>query len=247
MKQNNSSGLPAAAIVVLCIGGLLVAGRVLPIISKILGILLGIVICITVLVVVLVLYFSLRKDKKPKEEARNTNQDKPAGNQPNPAQTVAPQSGSLEQMRILSKGRSHLMELQGMAMRIRDLNVQKRSRDICTEIEKILNALQKQPEEISGVRQFFNYYLPTLGNILLKYLRLEEGSAVREDTTVKVLSCLRDIQTAMERQHRAIYENDLLDLTVEMEALTLACKRDGLLVNEEFVLKDGSREITLTL
>lgn len=97
------------------------------------------------------------------------------------------------------------------------------------------------------VRQFFNYYLPTLGNILLKYLRLEEAGMATEQTTVKVMSCLAEIKVAMERQYAAIFENDLLDLTVEMESLTQAVKRDGLLVSDDFTIKEGDREITLTV
>ena len=68
-----------------------------------------------------------------------------------------------------------------------------------------------------------------------------------EQTTVKVMSCLGEIKTAMEKQYSAIFENDILDLTVEMEALTQACKRDGLLVSDDFTIKEGDRIITLTV
>lgn len=154
---------------------------------------------------------------------------------------------SPEAMEILTKGRNHLKELRRLLGKIENLNVKKRGEDICREIERILGALQQQPEDIPMVRRFFNYYLPTLGNILLKYLRLEEAGMATEQTTVKVMSCLGEIKTAMEKQYAAIFENDLLDLTVEMEALTQACKRDGLLVSEDFTLKEGEREITLTV
>jgi hypothetical protein len=37
----------------------------------------------------------------------------------------------------------------------------------------------------------------------------------------------------MEKQYNSLFDDDKLDLTVDMEALTLACKRDGLLEKEE--------------
>jgi len=37
----------------------------------------------------------------------------------------------------------------------------------------------------------------------------------------------------MEKQYSSLFDDDKLDLTVDMEALTLACKRDGLLDEEE--------------
>ena len=38
----------------------------------------------------------------------------------------------------------------------------------------------------------------------------------------------------MEKQHDGIFDDDVLDMSVEMEALTTACKRDGLLTDEDF-------------
>lgn len=250
MKSNHSSGSKFWVFVAV-IAGLGLVGKMLPVLSKILWALLGIVGCLTALVIFLVIYFT-KKDKKGDQGEKNAQEEgkeKTKAEAKQEGKQTAPHTSglTLEQMRILSKGRNHLLELRGLAGRIGNLNVRKRSEDVCKEIEKILSALQQQPEDISRVRQFFNYYLPTLGNILLKYLRIEEGGAVREDTTVKVMACLREIQTAMEKQHAAIYDNDLVDLTVEMEALTMACKRDGLLISEDFTLKEGDREITLTL
>ncbi|MBR4309308.1 MAG: 5-bromo-4-chloroindolyl phosphate hydrolysis family protein [Oscillospiraceae bacterium] len=245
-RKNSSGGL--WFLVPLGFAALFLLKQMLPWISKILMTLLGIVVCLAVVVIVLTIYFSKHSNREKETQAQSRKEE-----QSDPMPTAPPENpreqpvGTLEQMRILSKGRSHLMELRALGARIRNVNVCKRSEDVCKEIERILNVLQKQPEDIDRVRQFFNYYLPTLGNILVKYLRLEEGNVVREETTVKVMSCLREIQSAMEKQYEALYDNDLVDLTVEMEALTLACKRDGLLVSEDFTLREGDREISLTL
>ncbi len=245
MDSNHSKGWLSFLAV---IGGIFLVTRLLPAVTRLLGLILGAVGVVILTLIGLVIYFSCKKDDKKTVEGAKA--DPRPKTEPVPKaepKAIPPSKLSPEAMQILSKGRSHLMELRNLLRRIRNLNVKKRGEDICFEIDKILGALQQQPEDIPMVRQFFNYYLPTLGNILLKYLRLEEAGMATEQTTVRVMACLGEIKTAMEKQYAAIFENDLLDLTVEMESLTQACKRDGLLVSEDFTLREGDREISLTL
>lgn len=135
---------------------------------------------------------------------------------------------------ILSKGRSHLVKLRSMAMSIGDEEVRAVSNEICSSVDLILTTLKEQPENIPAVRQFFNYYLPTMGNILTKFVRVEKSGVPMKDMPANAVSCLRDIKTAMDKQYANLFDDDILDLTVEMDALTLACKRDGLLADDDF-------------
>ncbi len=148
-----------------------------------------------------------------------------------------------ERTQILNKGRANVMELRKIAMRIQNPQVRAANEEICKTVEKILGVLKNQPEDIPVVRQFLNYYLPTLGNILQKFAKVEASGVDSGDMVPNTLSCLRDIQTAAEKQYANLFEDDLLDLSVEMETLTLAAQRDGLL-EEEPSQREG---ITLTL
>ena len=95
------------------------------------------------------------------------------------------------------------------------------------------------------MRQFLNYYLPTLGNILLKYERVEKSGIPTDNMEENVIDCLEKIKNAMDRQYANLFNNDILDLSVEMEVLTQACKRDGLLTDEDV---QGTKEgVKLTL
>jgi len=181
-------------------------------------------VALIVILVAVVIYFAFRKPKG-KEGA----------------------PGAVDVNAILSKGRSNLMELRRMGMRVRNQQIRKLSEDICGIADKILRTLKEQPEDMPRVRQFFNYYLPTLGSILLKYVRLEESGVPAAKMTESTIACLGDIKTAMSKQYSNLFDNDMLDLSVEMEALTLACRRDGLLEEESFLCQDGDRNITLTL
>jgi len=198
--------------------------RAFPSLATVLLVIGGIVVALIVILVAVVIYFAFRKPK---------------------GKDGAP--GAADVTAVLSKGRSNLMELRRMGMRVKNQQVRKLNEEICGTADKILRTLKEQPEDIPRVRQFFNYYLPTLGNILLKYVRLEESGVPAANMTESTISCLGDIKTAMGKQYTNLFDNDMLDLSVEMEALTLACKRDGLLEDENFQLQDGDRNITLTL
>ena len=198
--------------------------RVLPSLADLLLAAGGIIAALLALLVGVVVYFAFRKPKGKAGESK------------------AADPGV-----VLSKGRSNLMELRRMGLRVKNREIQGVNEEICGEIEKILRTLKEQPEEIPGVRKFFNYYLPTLGTILRKYIRLEESGVPAEEITRSTVSCLKDIRTAMEKQYTALFDDDILDLTAEMEALKMACRRDGLLTEEEFKLQEGGQSLTLTL
>ena len=148
---------------------------------------------------------------------------------------------------ILQNGRSGLMELRRLGMRIRHQQIRRLNEEICGVADKIIRTLKEQPEDIPRIHQFIDYYLPTLGKILTKYVRLEESGVPADSITESVVSCLGDIRTAMEKQYANLFENDILDLSVEMEVLTQICKRDGLLPEEDFRLPDNEQGVTLTL
>ena len=108
------------------------------------------------------------------------------------------------------------------------------SSDICVSIEKILSYLKKRPQQVDDLKQFFHYYLPTSEKILLKYKEIESSGIPKDEITESTITCLEDIKLAMEKQYSSLYDDDILDLTVEMEVLKQICKRDGLLTDEDF-------------
>lgn len=225
---------------------LLLAGAALllgggPIIGLLLGV-VGFAVLGVVLLVGLVVFLAFKGMKK-KPAAKENTAKKNTAEQKNPKQANGTDTGSNE---VLNKGRRSVMELRMLTVKIKNMEVRKISEEICNTAESILKELKEQPEDIRKVRQFLNYYLPTLGSILTKYIRLEQSDMPTVEITEKTLIHLREIYAAMQKQYENLFADDILDLSVEMEALTQACKRDGLL-GEEFHLHDGEREIKLTL
>ncbi len=250
MNKKTSGGLTTAGIIALIVlvivlkrsdvsvGGL-VGGAV-----KIVIVVLLLIAALVALVIVLA--FTTRKDKGASGSQRKSTAAPASGTSrpvtPPPASAV---KLTPEQEDILKKGRSNLSQLRIMAMRVRSTPIRTKATAICGSVEKILNVLREKPESIPAVRQFLNYYLPTLGEIITKYERVERSGVDMQDMTAKVSEYLDKIDAAMDKQYENLFQSDFLDMTVEMEAMTMACKRDGLLTEEELSAPDS--EVNLTL
>lgn len=218
MENKSSSGIAGILGLIGCILLLTVGRRWFP---RTAMIILVFIVIVFVLALLLTVFVTVLAFRQPKDSERNVEDN--------------------AKKEILSKAQSRLMELRRQTMRIREPGIHSMSMEICSTIEKILKSLREHPEDIQNVRQFLNYYLPTMGSILSKYVQMEERGVLEPGMTGNVTDCLRDISTAMEKQYRNLFEDDKLDLSVEMEALTLACKRDGLLDDKDFNLMKGER------
>ena len=214
MKDKGSAGLFGIIAIVAAILFFTAKG-LFPVLTGILKAFLGIVAIGTVLLVAAVIYFAFRKS-----DAKQADDEKAKVN------------------RQLSAGRTSLMELRNTGLRVKNSDVRKLNEEICKNIDKILSTLKKQPEDIKKLRQFFNYYLPTLTNIIKKFAEIEESGIPAENIVQSTVNCLGDIKKATEKQYAALFANDMLDMSVEMEALTIACKRDGLLTDDDFKTAD---------
>ncbi len=200
-----------------------------------------------VALIVLVIYFSVRKDEKKQDAQPKTDATETVSHAEAPREEPDPILTG-EQEEILKNGRAHLTEIRRQITHIGNIPIRTVSGKICDEADKILRTLRKKPDIIPRVRQFLNYYLPTLSSILEKYVRLEQNGVVAEDISDNTLEHLIDIKHAMEAQYRALFDDDKLDLTVEMEALKIACLRDGLLTEDDFEPKtENDTKPNLTL
>lgn len=204
--KDNSSGIAGILGIAVCAALFLAARKFFPSLATLMLWLAGIAGVVIVVLIGLVIYFSVTGNKE------KNNPDSPAA--------------------VLSKARADLMELRRMQVKIKSREIMSLCREITDTGDKILSVLKQKPQAVSDARQFLNYYLPTLGKILRSYVHLEESGSLTEELKNSTVTHLGEIRKAMEKQYNSLFDNDKLDLSVDMEALTLACKRDGLLEDE---------------
>ena len=215
-----------------------------------LAMVIGILLIVLIIAVVIIALAGTNKEAKEKDA--QTPASKPVSL--NSSAGTLHQEGkkmdnlTAEQKAVLSKGKRNLIELKAILARIKSGRIRERGNECCGIIEKILNTLHEEPEQIPEVRQFLNYYLPTLGEILLKYEKIEKSGVKVDESKEKLYNYLEEIRTALNKQYENLFEDDILDLSVEMEAMKVAIKRDGLITGETLQLKDEKdRVIELTL
>jgi len=154
---------------------------------------------------------------------------------------------SAENEKIIKTLRQYLIDEKMIMGRIKNADVSGALAPILDKAETIVAELRKQPEEIQNAKQFVNYYIPTLDVILKKFEKLENSEVDITTDTEKVLSYLSDIQKALNNQYDSLFSDEKLDLSVEMEAMTLAFKRDGLIDESEYKDIEEVSKIELTI
>ena len=183
--------------------------------------LLGIGLFIIALFVALIVVIIVAARKGTKKMAEKSQQAA--------ARTVNKSGLTPEQASVINKGRSDLVAIRMVNSRIRNAEIKKSVANVGATAEKILVALKEKPETIKSARQFTNYYLPTLRAVLEKFQRIEQSGVDQEGAGDRVIKYLADVQKALDRQYTNLFDNDKFDLSVDMDAMTITLKRDGLI------------------
>ena len=209
MENGKNTGFLGFLGLIACVALYFVSRRFFPALSTLLLWIFGIAAALIVVLVVVVLFFAFHKPKKTPEQERSEVQET-----------------------VLKKARASLMELRTSAMRVKQQQVRDSARNICATLDQILKELKNQPEDIAKARSFLNHSLPMLSGILRKYIRLEQSGVPNEDVTAQTISCLQDLETAARKQYQNLFDNDIVDITADMEVLTQLCRQNGLLEEE---------------
>ena len=129
---------------------------------------------------------------------------------------------------VMAQARKELTSLRVLNARIREPEIRNASNEICGIMEKVLSALKTEPSRIGDAQMFLQYYMPTQKSILSKYQQISESGVEHAELKDKVMAHLADIKTATEKQLANVYENDMMDISAEMELMNYSIKEDGL-------------------
>lgn len=130
----------------------------------------------------------------------------------------------------IKKAKTEILKINGLIRKIKDDEVRGRSYEAYNWALKIVNEISRQPHEIKRTKHFFSYYLPTLETVLEKYLMVESGG-VAEEAKENTISCCENLLDAYKKQYRSLFNDEMLDLTVEKKTLDTMLSRDGIREN----------------
>ena len=109
--------------------------------------------------------------------------------------------------------------------------------------KKIFAILEQRPEKEPQLYNFMNYYLPTTLKALESYARLEaqgiETAAIRE-AKQKINHALDELADGYEKQLDKLFEDDVVDITADIDVMRKMLHKDGLKEDEIVSAVTGS-------
>jgi hypothetical protein len=132
---------------------------------------------------------------------------------------------------VLSQGREYLRRLRAGRGEIENLMVRDKLEKIAGAVQSILAYVSENPKKAIRIRNFIDYYLPTVVKLVEKYAELERQS-IRGENIAQSLkdigSILDTIDLAFKKQLDALYDDTALDIITDVEVLEKMLAGEGL-------------------
>ena len=148
-------------------------------------------------------------------------------------QTLKESNVSLYETLELAKNQNkHILE---MILKIENEDLRKDLNEINSTIAKIITTIEKNPEKVKKLKNFFDYYLPVTVKLVDRYDEIENQKINSEEeknfntTTEKTI---KEINGVFKQFLNILYLSDMNDTNVEIKVLNSMLKADGLSKNE---------------
>ena len=160
----------------------------------------------------------------PDEEKASTQAQPQAQSQPKEPENPELQALLQERDRALS-------EIRRLNDAIQDETLSQQMDRLEHTTGKIMDAVMKDLDKLPQIRRFLNYYLPTTLKLLNAYDRMDatgvEGANIY-GTKGRIEDIMETICTAFDRQLDALYGQEALDISTDIDVLEQMLAREGL-------------------
>ena len=146
--------------------------------------------------------------------------------------------------KILKNARSENKHILDMKNKIDNEEIQKHLVNINASTTKIINAIEKKPNKIKNIDNFFDYYLPITIKIVDRYDDIENQNLSSKEskkilkTTLEMLEAVDD---AFQNILNSLYQSDIIDMDAEMKVFSTMLKSDGF-NNNDLKIENGDDE-----
>lgn len=137
----------------------------------------------------------------------------------------------LRKYNIIDLARTKLEDIENSALRVNKIEIQHKIRRICALGYKILDEIKTRPNSIKISKQFLNYYIDATGTIVSKYAGLQSNKEFvpsANESLDKAEEVLGTVESAFKKQLEKLYDNDVMDLDIELSVLAKTIKSEGL-------------------
>lgn len=126
------------------------------------------------------------------------------------------------------KQNKHILE---MVSNIDDDTIKVNLREINETVTKIIKTIEKNPDKVRLLKNFFDYYLPVTVKLVDRYDEFENQRLSSDEikklneSSIKTISEINDV---FKKFLNSLYESDVVDTNVEIKVLNSMLKSDGL-------------------
>ena len=150
---------------------------------------------------------------------------------PESLQKVQGNTGNPEVDELLEKGREMITEIRRENDLIPDSSLSDKLDQLENKCAEIFRAVYDKPSKASQIRKFMAYYLPTTLKMVKGYRMLDERGITGQDAVYarnRIDDALLVVLQGCQKMLDKLYQDDVLDLTTDIDVLEQMLKRDGL-------------------
>lgn len=150
---------------------------------------------------------------------------------PESLKKVQGDTGNPEVDELLEKGREMITEIRRENDLIPDSSLSDKLDTLENKCAEIFRAVYDKPSKAAQIRKFMDYYLPTTLKMVKGYRMLDERGITGQDAVYarnRIDDALLVVLQGCEKMLDKLYQDDVLDLTTDIDVLEQMLKRDGL-------------------
>ncbi len=148
-----------------------------------------------------------------------------------PAMDDLPKSGNEQVDQLIDRGQEILAQIVEENRLIPDPALSRQMDELESISNKIFRTVIEQPDKAPQIRRFMDYYLPTTLKMLRGYRKMDERSVSGQEADNvrgKIVSAMDVVIGAFKKQLNTLYQNDLLDISTDIDVLETMLRQDGL-------------------
>ena len=149
-----------------------------------------------------------------------------------PPQQSIPKTGDSAVDGLVERGQAMLAQIRQENAMIPDEGLTEQMNQLDDVANRIFRTVAEQPQKAPQIRRFMDYYLPTTLKMLAGYRKMDERQVKGENaqaTRAQVRKAMDTVIRAFNKQLDALYQDDMLDLTTDIDVMENMLRQDGLI------------------
>lgn len=129
---------------------------------------------------------------------------------------------------MITGANAQIAAIEADCVQITDLRTVAAIRRLC----EISGRITSQAKDYESVKDFLEYYLPVLQKVVHKYAIIEKNRLYTPDSITfkeKTAAFCEELEPAFNKQLEALFHNEMVDLSLEMQVVKTTLKTEGLL------------------